>query len=632
MDIAINKFNIEDPGNRFVSLNPVISIELDRRRIPHTTTLDYGGSEERYRDGILAYSAVKRILEEIDNALSSGSGTTACPIKTASYSYYYVKILFDVIQTKVHLLREIIAKEQPQKIITFRCSQSEHQGIIPFSNDDSVFADLLALDGWNIPVICLPSEKKNIFNTPNHNRNNLLREYLIKNSAFFNLATIIKRKGLRYIIPVVTASIIHKKKAVVVYGSGYNWDDALGELYFAGLSPIIRYQNAHDCENRAEKERGIQDSIGKICNSSDFINRQAIMYGIDTRPLLFRKLSILLARTFNESLTAYQQFSVFLRTQHPRCLLLSTQADHTDRAIIKAAHDYGIPVISWQHGGGGYCYHPMMPFAEFIDSDIHLVFGEAVKQSYVDTAQRLEIPSSPNIIPVGSSSLDNIKKEFHEKSQTKETGLVLYVTTIFLNNRYYISDRWEQCSFDENLWSTQKKILGFAQKFPLMKFVIKLHPSQNKNSAIHQYAADLGVRNVTFVIDEKTISQLVQEVDMVIFDINSTGLLQALPSKKPIFIFSGLENHDKHTLNLLKKRAFVYGNNDALIKGLEEFLGSGLTTFTKRMNVDCNNTEFLEEYGTFRNDGKSASRAAHIVKEMVTSETSSCQNKYRDPC
>lgn len=615
LDIALQKFNAEDPDNKFISLNHVISFDLDRLKIPHTTTFDYGGSKERYHDAIMAYSNVIRILEEIDIKLSKGS--VDCPLKTAAYSFYYIKNLFDVVQTNIHLLKEIIAQERPEKIITFRCCSSQPQGIIPFSNDESVFAELLALEGWNIPVISFPTERTITLNPSYHVKENFFRHFSIKNSTLFNVAMIAKRKGLHYLAHVATSSLLHKKIPVVVYGSGYNWDDALVELYCAGFHPIIRYHQSNDNEPRIDNEREIQESIGKICRESVFINNLAIMYGVDAHPLIFKRLSIILARTFIESITAYLKFSKFLQKRNPKCLLLSTQAYHVDRAIIKSAHNYGIKAISWQHGGGGYCYHPMMPFAEFIDSDVHLVFGDAVKASYIDTSQKLEILSTPKFIPVGSSSLDNLTKKFGEKSPIKKKFSILYVTTIYLNNRSYISDRLDQCNYDETLWCNQKNILDFAQKNSLLKFVIKLHPSQKKESLMHQYASYLGIQNVTFVIGEKTIPQLVEDASIIIFNINSTGLLQTLTSKKPVFVFTGLENHDTHTLNLLKKRAFVYDTHNALIQGIEEFLGSDSSGFIERSGVDYNNAEFLGEFGTFQNDGKSASRAADVVKEIV---------------
>jgi UDP-N-acetylglucosamine transferase subunit ALG13 len=615
LDTALQKFNAEDPKNKFISLNPTISFELDRRKIPHTTTLNYGGSDERYRNGIKAYSTVNKILEEIDTKLSDGS--VDCPIKTATYSFHHIKNLFDVIQTNIHLLMEIIAQERPEKIITFGSSSSQPQGIIPFSNDESVFAQLLALDGWNIPVICFPTEKTIIPTPLHHVKENRFRHFLIKNSTLFNMAMIVKRKGLKYLVHVAISSLLYKKIPVVVYGSGYNWDDALVELYCAGFHPIIRYHNINSNAHLIGNERKIQESIEKICKENVFINNCAIIYGVDARPLIFKRLSIILARTFIESITAYLQFSIFLQKQKPKCLLLSTQAYHIDRATIKSAHDYGIKAISWQHGGAGYGYHPMMPFAEFIDSDTHLVFGEAVKTSYIDTLQKLHILGTTKFIPVGSSSLDNLAKETSVLPIIKKNSSILYITTFYLNHMYYISTRKQQSTYDEVLWKMQKNILDYGKNYPLMKFVVKIHPSQKKDTLMHQYAANLGIQNVTFVIDEKTIPQLIEDASIIIFDIISTGLLQALTSKKPVFVFSALQYHDAHTLNLLKKRAFVFDTLDNLVQGVEDFLGPDSPRFIEYWGVDYNNTEFLREFGTFQNDGKSAIRAVDVVKEIV---------------
>ncbi|MDD4136682.1 MAG: hypothetical protein PHT99_02160 [Methanoregula sp.] len=583
------------------------------------TTTGYGGSEELYNDGIAAYDAVLGILEEIDTALSRQSGPGDCPVTPATYSFYCIKILFDVVRTKIYLMEKIIGQEKPDQIIAFLPRNLPPRGIMPFTDDESVCAQLLALEGWKIPVQFVSTEQALIPVPVNREKESIIST-ILKNSTVFNLAILYKRKGLRSLASVAPA-LLHKKAPVVIYGSGYNWDDALAALYSAGFNPIMRYHPEGDADF-GNREKDLITRIEAICRQSSLINERAMVYGIDTRPVLFKKMSIILARTCMESVTAYQQFNDFLHARNPKCLLLSTQAYHVDRAIVKAAQDYGIPVISWQHGCGGYCFHPMMPFAEFIDSDLHLVFGEGVKAGYTNTSQRMGIQKPPEFVPVGSSSLDHLARTYHEKNPAGPGSMVLYVTTLFLNNTFYLSDRPDQCTYDETLWRTQKTILDFAGKNPHMPFVVKLFPSHKKDSPVHRYASDAGIRNVTFVIGEKTIAGLIEEAGMIIFDINSTGLLQALHSKKPVFVFTGLENHDPDTLCRLKKRAFVYDTHEALIRGIGEFLGPDSVRFVERSGVDYSNTEFLMEYGTFRNDGKSALRAADIVKERVTADRS----------
>lgn len=614
INLALQKFPPENPENQYVALSPAISCKLDFLSIPHKTTLDYPGSDEQYRDGILAYDLVLKILDEIDSKLSRE--LNGFSLKYAEYSFFYLKTIFDVIQSNICFIKEIIMVEKPLEIITFGNFHKSHNELSRFLEDNSTFGQLLTLDGWNIQVRQIPTEKIAIIDNINTDKQNILKNILKEKSSLFNLILTAKRRGMKCVIPLLISFLQQKKTSIVIYGSGYSWDDALPELYSAGLYPVLRYHDI-DLENSPlVNKRDINRSIEGICKNSVLMNEIGIMKGVDTRPILFGIISSTLANSIMESSLAYKQFSEFLEKERPKCLLLSTQSNHIDRAVIRSAHDHGIKVISWQHGGAGYCFHPMMPFVEFIDSDFHLVFGEAVKASYLDTTTRLKIAHVPEFIPVGSSSIDNLRKNYRKRT-VNPVNTILYVTTQFMNNSQYISDRFDQCTYDERLWLTQKKVLGFASKKAQIKFLVKLHPTQKKGSLIQEYAVNLGAKNITFVNNERTIPQLVDDADIVIFDINSTGLLQSLVAEKPIFVFSGLDNHDHKSLTLLKKRAFVFDTPQSLIQGIEEFLISDESRYAESHGVDFNNTEFIKAYGTFVNDGRSAIRAAHIVREIA---------------
>ena len=205
-------------------MNPAVSYELDRRKIPHTTRLDYGGSTERYLYRILAYSRVNALLEEIDDKLFKGP--VDCPIKPETHAFFSVKILFGLIQINIHLLKEIIAQERPNQIITFGNSYPEQQGSI--GDDEPISALVLALNGWDIPVKNYPgglyTEKIVSSNPPHLAKENWIRNSFIKNSTLFNLAMIVKRKGLLCLPHAAISPLFHKKMPVVLYGSGYNWE------------------------------------------------------------------------------------------------------------------------------------------------------------------------------------------------------------------------------------------------------------------------------------------------------------------------------------------------------------------------------------------------------------------------
>lgn len=542
-----------------------------------------------------------------------------------SFSFFYAKCLFDVIQSKIHLLKEIIAQEDPERIIVFESTHSLNQQYVAFSESDSVYSQLLKLSGWKIPVIHIPLNEhfqipaSRELPLPTHTIMEDIRKILIKNSFFFNNGMIVKKKGLRYLLHITYYSIIERKKRpIILFGSGYNWDDALLELYRAGFHPIIRYLNT-DCNvNKPEDGKQIRNDILRLFNSNNFIKKASIMYGINTSSLLFEKLSIILSNSIIESEYAYQHFSNLIQEKKPDCVLISTQVHPVDQAFIQAAHDNETTVISWQHGGAGYCYHPLMPFAEFIGSDVHLVFGNAVKVSYISTSLKLGIGTTPQIIEVGSSTLDSERVTIARDSLTPpEKGPIIYVTEKFLNNFYYISTSYDATRVNDIFWLAQKKILQVARQNPSNIFIFKLHPSDLQGEPIRSYVKDNQINNVRFVVREQSVKELFQIAQIIIIDFIATVVLEALLTNKPVFVYSGTYKIDEYPLNLLKKRAYVFDDLDDLIRGVEEYLSKNSSDFLKKWNVNNNNTEFLKEYGTFKNDGNSAKRAVEIVKGIV---------------
>ncbi len=132
--------------------------------------------------------------------------------------------------------------------------------------------------------------------------------------------------------------------------------------------------------------------------------------------------------------------------------------------------------------------------------------------------------------------------------------------------------------------------------------------------ALFSLRIDLGFLpfNIHFIFQEHEVWELAAIADILIYDLNSTAILEGLMTKKPVFLFSGLDNHDDRALALLKKRAIVTANPDEFISYIELFLKGSLPD-----SPDSENTEFLRGFGTHENEGRSALRAAAQVREAI---------------
>ncbi|MDD1675043.1 MAG: hypothetical protein LUQ13_05295, partial [Methanomicrobiales archaeon] len=328
---------------------------------------------------------------------------------------------------------------------------------------------------------------------------------------------------------------------------------------------------------------------------------------VDLTALIIPRCVEILAYAKREAKAAYMQVRTLLPDKKVRCLLLATRSSPKGNAVVRAARDCGIPVVSWQHGAAGLMDHPIMVQVELRGSTTHLVFGEGVAVNYARMLQACAEPDPPGIVPVGSSSLDRIARAVSRSQKGSVKKNILYVTTSYLLNVWYIS--FARGEFDEHLWQVQRALLQVFARHPEYEFIVKLHPSHNNRKPIAGYVTDLQAPHVRLVVQEEPIEDLYRQADLIILDLISTSTLQACTTEKPVLAYTGLYHYDTLVTDLLAKRASVYSVQEDFIDGVERALQG-----ENPAGINLHNTEFLTCFGTLHNDGRAAERAAAIIR------------------
>ena len=155
----------------------------------------------------------------------------------ARYSIYNLKILFDVLWNTIHILKRIIDTEQPDFIRLYATPQLKSgDRIYAYSNEESVYAEVLNMPGWKVPIEIIKETPSDIPDQLTLNQKNttvsLLPAWIKERDLFFNLGLIAKRKGIGATVMALYSYITSwHRKPVLIYNSGYNWDDSLVELY-----------------------------------------------------------------------------------------------------------------------------------------------------------------------------------------------------------------------------------------------------------------------------------------------------------------------------------------------------------------------------------------------------------------
>jgi len=425
-----------------------------------------------------------------------------------------------------------------------------------------------------------------------------------------NAGLILARQGILSAMKTFIKRLPERStRPVLIFGSGYNWDDALVELYGDGWGPVHRITGemtgAPSLSPDARKT--IRDILGgytQLWGLDQFLS-------IDTGPYLKDRIGSLIADSIILSAASYRRTAKLIAEKGIRALLISTLAGPAGHAAVQAARDAGVPVVSWQHGGSGYTFHPIMPYVECFHADLHLVFGTPVAEKYREAMEWLGWKERPSIMAVGSSSLDRMRIRFLRYRARREDGPVLFVTT---QNFHYISQPRQIIGWDEHLWEVQKKVVDVAGRFPEKNFIIKLHPGQRSREPLRSYIHDSGISNIRCMTTEVKLEDLIPKSSLLLFDLVSTGILQAMLTDIPIFIYSGLLPVDETTLEPLRKRAAVFANPDQFVRGVADYLngesGTQYSSLTRSL-------DFIRAYGIHEADGMSAKRAVSLLDRVV---------------
>ncbi|MDO8871797.1 MAG: hypothetical protein Q7V05_03580 [Methanoregula sp.] len=601
----------------YISLSPSASYSFERSNIPYKSVRDYGGGEERYQQGMENFERIDRIVTILDKELAYLHNIPT--LTPARYSIYNLKILFDVLWNTIFILKTIIDTEQPDFIRLYAPHQGKsEERIYAFSNDESVYAKVLSMDGWITPIeIIQESDPDRPDQQIMGKKNSSISQFLTwikERDLLFNLGLIGKRQGLVSIVKALYYFVASwHRRPVLIYNSGYNWDDSLLELHRIGMVPVFRIRDK-TFDKDISKNNNYQKEVQKVCKAHPGMREFDQILGIGVSAFFFERLSQIIGRSIQESIAVYPLTSKIIFQKKICCLLHSVRERAIGHAIVQAAQDAGIPVVSWQHGGAGYCYHPMMSFIEFINSDWHFVFGESVAVSYRTTSKRIGLKKTPTFVPVGSSSLDTFQRN-EKKSAIKQANKpVVYISTQYLQNIYFMSQPYDPVDWDEHLWDIQRQILNLAKKNPDKEFIIKLHSIHKNKEPLLSYVTDHGIKNVKIITSEMTVRELTDIADVVIFDLISTGILQVLTLNLPIFVYTGLHVIDDEIVLQLKKRGYIYENTGELIHALNEYIHTRkVTDYT----IDTTNGDFIFRYGTDIHNYRSAERAVKVLNEII---------------
>lgn len=613
----ISRGELDNEGT-IVTLSPFSMYELDRHGISYRIPEDYYNPQELYELGMANFQKVECLCTIIDGIILK-----SCPlakqknITPALFSFYHLKMMYDAMTIRLFQLSKIFTIEKPDLVYIYNTEKypfgyHNTAPFIQFDNRESIYSQLLALDNWNVKLKIIEIKDKFEKQTPIKRKKvsttdlNIYISKHLHQPELKDMGVIFNSRGFPGLLKWLWYHFPSSKESapVALLGGGYEWHEIIIELRARNIFPIYRIH--HDLYKllSVKPSEYLNAAWQELVSNRKFLDF-FIYNNLDFFPVIKGRIQFLVIQLTMASMAATQHAEVLIEKRKIKAFLSPAIANCIEHSVARVAHNKGIPVITWQHGAYGAMFHPIINYVDLISSDFHFVFGIGIEGQYAKSAESF----STSLVPVGSAILERLqKRNLIEKKIPHDKKIVLYITSSGYQNNLYIS---YFPPFSDNLfWKTQKAIVDVLGSHNECSVIMKLHPSNIYiDPDIQSYVKSRGYNNFEFIKTEKTISDLLSIADVVVIDMPSTTLLQALTTKKPIFVFMGHIKFDAEPLRLLENRAVCRENLGEFISDLNEYLTNN------NYNKDLHNNNYLKMFGIA--EGSAAERAAGKLREII---------------
>jgi hypothetical protein len=442
------------------------------------------------------------------------------------------------------------------------------------------------------------------------------------------------RNKVRSILPPALMARVRWFKSVGVRGLVQpSWKNGKAPtIVFSGpLEANLVVQYAHSQGYRHKWLEDVVDPVGSArtlpanllnslakcweeINAQAFFREPFVWCGVDLQQAVESRLHYwwhtLVPATWQMLLQAREHF----KDRRPLVVFISALWRPEEHAALQAARSLNIPTVTYQHGGfEGNCEYTLHDMTESRESDYRLVYGNGNASYLHERAGRWSEPRARGIA-VGSTRLDALRSKPDRRGEVRQqlgiessARVVLYVPTSYQYNWYLA----RQSYFGAPYFQLLTQVVGIMREFPDLQFIYKPFP-------------ELPIDPIIKVITERcsncrvvanvSVLELVQASDACIFDLPSTGLLEAFLTDKPTLVFADSRFVAVRTeaRPLLRQRATLSETPDDFFAQLRSFLSR--EDFHQPEDTD---REFLRAYGTLNDDGRSAARALDALKEII---------------
>jgi hypothetical protein len=250
-------------------------------------------------------------------------------------------------------------------------------------------------------------------------------------------------------------------------------------------------------------------------------------------------------------------------------------------------------------------------------SDVFLAYGQSTVDELSRSLPHFLQPCA-QIIPVGSGRLDMFRRRHTSPSARRlraemQAGdnrpLVMYVPTCFDTYGRAVGDL--AAHPDVSYFELQQTVLQLWAEAPGVRlvykdFIVAGDPNRVMPDFIRQHIPDA-------IITNRRLTHLMWAVDAIVIDHVITAIGEVLLTNKPLLVYMPQPNlASPQAIIMLQKRATVAETPAEFVTQVRALLRAGQYPELEKLN-----TEYLQAYGTYLDDGRSAERAAAVILQDV---------------
>lgn len=593
----------------WIALGPSAVWRLNKEKIDYKIPEDFYSSEELENICLGYHEKIKWLCNKLDGLLSEKClELKRWGIRPFLFNVFPLTVLFDGFVSRIFQLKSIF-KFYPQYTIWIHKSRSYPWGIfdICFSNNETLYGHLLSLNGWDCQINLTKNSHEIVVdkdkNFVSYFRN-LLKLVINQSVLTWTSVQYIRKKNFNLFNVFVQRS----KGSILVNNGVGEWRYIIPILIKKGYRVLFINDSFFGIDKEKEK---IGDNLfwprddGEIMSCFEY-------QGISFFPLVENRLSWLFSKGIKDSEKIMKETVKITKRYNVRALLNITNASFVSHTVNQVAKSLGIPVLNWQHGFVNY-YNGISQINEFNDmltSDVVLSYGDGVSDAY----RKYTFKFDTDVISVGNITLDRIQGR--EKKTPRNNGKrkrILYVTSNYLQNTWYYG--FSPPFSDRLFLQDQLCIMNILQEIANKEYdiTVKIHPITTHQDPpwIIEFYNKKGIR---IVKRESCFIDLLKSHDIVIIDLPTTVLLEALATNKPIFVLMRHWKYSYYDRKILEKRVVCADSVNILMNAVEKHIETGNYPASF-----CDET-FLRAYGNYLGDGKSSERVLKILDDVMNNE------------